>query len=87
MISAYFHSIYNRKSEEGFNSANLVLRHVDAFCGLCRKDEERIKFEEKGGKKMKDILGSKILSKNQSVYRTHVPYANKVTVLLLIQRM
>ena len=34
MISAYFHSIDERKSEEGFNSINLVPRQVDAFCGL-----------------------------------------------------
>ena len=37
LISAYFHSINERKSEEGFNSINLVLRQVDAFCGLCNK--------------------------------------------------
>ena len=35
IISAYFHEINDRKSEEGFNMTTLVLRQVDAVCGLC----------------------------------------------------
>ena len=34
LISAYFHSVHEHKSGEGFNSTNSVLRQVDAFVGL-----------------------------------------------------
>ena len=48
---------------------------------LNRDDEERIKFEEQGGMKMKDILGSKNTVKESKCVQ------NKVAVLLLIQGM
>ena len=49
---------------------------------LNRNNPERIKIEEKGGLKIKDILTSKDPFKNQNVYKSHAPYVQTVKVLI-----